>query len=77
MNISKYEAFFHDGSLIDIRHIGTKIEFSMASAEMDEEDVENDVILSKNDSIQGKLHIEGIKSIMIGGNPFPGILKKI
>ena len=37
-DIGKYAAFFHDGSIIDINHIGNKMVISMASAEMDEED---------------------------------------
>lgn len=77
MNISKYTGFFHDGSILDIQHRGDKIKFSMASAEMNEEDVKDDIILSKNDSVQGKLHVEGIKNITINGKPFFGILKKI
>jgi hypothetical protein len=77
VDISKYTAFFHDGSIMDIQHIKNKIEISMASAEMDEEDVKDDNILSKDDSIQGKLHIEGIKSIEISGKPFSGIIQKL
>lgn len=77
MNISKYAGFFHDGSIIDIQHRGNKIKFFMVSAEMDEEDVKDDITLSKDNNIQGKLHIEGVKSILIGNKPFLGILKKI
>src|SRR3972149_3210149 len=77
MNISKYSAFFHDGSIMDIRHTKDKIEFSMASAEMDREDVGDDIHLSKDDSIQGKLHIEGVKNIKINKKTFRGVIKKI
>ncbi len=76
IEISKYAAFFHDGSVMDIRHTGKNLEFSMASAEMDKEDVKDNIILSKDDSIQGKLHLEGIKSIVIGGKSFLGRLEK-
>jgi hypothetical protein len=76
ININKYADFFHDGSIMDIQHMGNKVEFSMASAEMDEEDVKDDVILSKDNSIQGKLHIEGIKSITIDKQPFFGEITK-
>jgi hypothetical protein len=62
---------------MNIRHIGDTIEFSMASAEIDEEDIKDDIDLSKDDSIQGKLHIEGVKSIIIDKRPFSGkIMKK-
>lgn len=76
-SIFKYAPFFHDGSIMNIRHIGDKIEFSMASAEMDEEDTQGDIILSKESRIEGKLHVEGVKSITINKKPFFGIVKKI
>jgi hypothetical protein len=78
MNISKYVAFFHDGAIINIQHIKNTIEFSMASAEVDpEEDIIDDVILSKDASIQGKLHIEGVLAITINKKPFLGMLKNL
>lgn len=77
MNISKYADFFHDGSIIDIHHIGNSVEFLMSSAELDKEDVNGNIILSKDDSIQGKLHVEGVNSITIDGKAFFGKLKKI
>jgi hypothetical protein len=70
MDISEYAAFFHDGSIMDILHIGDKIEFFMVSAEMDEDDLKDDIVLSKDDSIQGKLHVEGIKNIIVDKQPF-------
>lgn len=39
----------------------------MESAEMDEEDIMDDVILSKKKTIKGKLYIEGIKNIKENG----------
>ncbi|PCI92276.1 hypothetical protein COB11_07770 [Candidatus Aerophobetes bacterium] len=65
MDISKYTAFFHDGSVMDIQHTEDKIVFFMASAEMDEDDIKDDINLSKDNSIQGKLHIEGIKRVTV------------
>lgn len=77
MNISKYTSFFHDGSIIDIRHEGDNIQFSMSSAEVDEEDLQDDIPLSKYDRIQGKLHVEGVRNITINEKRFSGKLKKI
>jgi len=76
MNISEYTAFFHDGSIIDIEHKNDKIELSMSSAEMDETDLKAPIVLSKDDCIVGKLHIEGIKTIKIGDEILKGLLKK-
>lgn len=72
MNISKYTAFFHDGSIINIQHFEDEIVFSMASAEMDEEDIGEDIILSKDDSIHGKLHIKRIRNIKVNKELFLG-----
>lgn len=74
-NITKYVDFFHDGSIIDIDHIGNKMTISMESAEMDEEDIKDDIDLLQDDRIRGKLHIEGIKSIKENNHPYTDILK--
>lgn len=46
MDISVYSSYFHDGSIIDIKHSDDKVEISMQSAEMHEEDLQSPVILS-------------------------------
>ena len=63
MDIKKYTSFFHDGSILAIQHQENSLVIFMESAEMDEEDKLDDVIFTKDDSIQGKLHLEGIKNI--------------
>jgi hypothetical protein len=63
-DIGKYTAFFHDGSIISINHVGNNMIISMASAEIDA--MKDNITLSKDSSIQGKLHIEGIKKIKEG-----------
>lgn len=75
MDISKYEAFFHDGSIHDISHIEDSVVLSMESAEMDKEDTIDNMILSRNDRISGKLHIEKIEKISENGLPLTGPLK--
>lgn len=76
MNISNYQAFFHDGSLQTIQHTSDTIIFTLLSAEVDEEDIKNDIILSPDDRIVGKLYIEKIKSIIVDDKPFNGLLTK-
>ncbi len=76
-DINKYVDFFHDGSIIDIDHIGNKMTISMESAEVDEEDIKDDIALAKDARIRGKLHIEKIKSIIINNKPYLEIVKKI
>jgi len=70
MDISKYTAFFHDGSLLDVKHQGNTIVLSMSSAEINKDDLQENIHLPKNKRIQGKLHIEKIKSININQQPF-------
>src|SRR3990167_293123 len=64
MDIKKYTSFFHDCSILAIQHQGNNLVISMESAEMNEEDKLDDVVFSKEDSILGKLHLEGVKSIL-------------
>ena len=62
MDISKYTAFFHDGAIRDIDHKHNKMELSMESAEMDKDDVKENIPLSKYDTIQGKLYTSAFKN---------------
>jgi hypothetical protein len=74
MDIQNYTSFFHDGSIMEISHAGNKMTFSMESAEIDEEDVKGDVVLSKNDRIRGKLHLEKINDVKEDGQSYSGVL---
>jgi len=75
MNAADYDAFFHDGSLINIQHTNNKIEISMESAEISENDLKDDIDLSKYNTLKGKLHLEDVKSILDNDQPFTGLLK--
>lgn len=63
MNISKYD--FHDGYLIDMKQINNNIEIVMESAEIWEEDLQDNIIVSEHNTIKGKLHLEKIKNLKI------------
>jgi hypothetical protein len=76
MDITQYTGYFHDGSLLNIEHEKNNVVFTMVSAEMDQEDILDDAVLSKDDRIRGKLHLEGVKSITVSKNPFLDVLKK-
>ncbi len=75
MNLKNYTSFFHDGSINKISHIGDKMTISMESAEMDKEDIKDDVVLSKEDRIRGKLHVDGIIKVKENDQPYLDILK--
>lgn len=63
MIISDYFAYFHDGSLIDVKHSGSTIILSIESAEISPEENKDKILLSKHSTIKGKLHLEGVKTI--------------
>ena len=67
MDISKYTSYFHDGSLIAIDYgkNDTELTLTMESAEVDPEDIKDNIPLAKEDRIKGKLHLKGVKNIYI------------
>lgn len=75
-SIGKYTSFFHDGSIIAINHVDSEMIVFMESAEVDKEDLDDSITLSKDDRIRGKLHIEGILKIEINNKLFSGVFKK-
>lgn len=76
MNIINYCSFFHDGSIIEITHFNHKIELSMESAQISREDLKEQIFLSNQSTLKGKLHIEQIYSIEENKQPFEGKLHR-
>ena len=74
VDISPYTSFFHDGEVINIDHQKNNIVFFIRSAEIDSSDVK-DIILSKDNVIKGKLHLEGVKLILENDVRFNGTVK--
>ena len=77
MNIVKYADYFHDGSLINFKHVGNKIEISMLSAEIIPEHMIKNMPPLNKKIITGKLYLDGIKKIKINHELFTGTLKKM
>ncbi|MBF8264109.1 MAG: hypothetical protein HW387_1774 [Parachlamydiales bacterium] len=77
MNISIYTGYFHDGSIINIEQSGDGVCFSMQSAEMHEEDLKDNIALSKYHRIKGKLHLEKVKIIRDNDQIFLGVLRML
>ena len=52
--ISKYTAYFHDGSLVAIEYgkNNTELTLTLESAEVDPEDIKDPIPLSKDDRIK-------------------------
>lgn len=69
MNLAPYTGYFHDGIIIGIQSTKEKIEIIMESSELDSEWDKNNILLSKINTIKGKLHLEKIKKISINHEP--------
>ena len=76
MNISKYQAYFHDGIILDMEQIENNVQFSMLSCAVDQELFSEKLPLSEDDTLQGKLHIVGLKEVRIDGKMFEGKLDR-
>lgn len=76
MYLSKYSGYFHDGSLINFKHVGNKIEISMLSAEIIPEHMKKNMPPLNKNRITGKLYLGEVKKIKINKEPFTGTLKK-
>lgn len=76
MNISIYQDFFHDGSIMNVEHVGSNLILTIGSAQVDTEDIKDDIILSSNSRIKGKLHIDRIETIIIDNQSFLGKMKQ-
>jgi len=63
MNIINYTSYFHDGSIIDISHDGCTIVFSMESSEISSNENIDNIDLSQNSTMKGKLYLEGVDLI--------------
>ena len=77
MKISKYTSYFHDGEILDIKHIGDNIEIYMRSAEIDPNDMKDNLLLGPGNVLKGKLHIQGVKRIKMNENDFFGCVAKL
>lgn len=75
MNLEKYVPYFHDGLVLDIQFVYDCLEFSMVSAQISKEEMLDNIPLSPDGEIQGKLHLEGLKNFFINKEPFSGLLQ--
>lgn len=75
MNFLSYTAYFHDGSLIDIKHVGDCIGLILESSEIDPSALQEAIILSKKNTMKGELCIMNVKKIFINDDPIHDHLK--
>ncbi len=76
MNIEKYTGYFHDGTVIDILHEESQIQFLLESSEISEEEPLDRSFLSTSNTLKGKLHILNVTRARIGNKEYEDVLKK-
>lgn len=76
MEIEKYTSYFHDGTIHSIDHTMDNIRIAMESAELRPEWNKDHIALSKEGTIAGYLHLEGVNRIQIDEVLYTGVLKK-
>ncbi len=74
IDIKKYDAYFHDGCLLQINHDKDSVTFLLVSSEMNPEEFEEKLPLCKDNYLRGKLHIEGVSKILLNEKEFKGKL---
>jgi hypothetical protein len=72
INIQKYGDFFHDGRILKIQHNKDKISFALESAEIDLDDISDNLPLSTDDRLRGRLHLDRVLKILLNGKEFKG-----
>jgi hypothetical protein len=65
MNLKKYSSYFHDGRLINVEQNKDHLKILMESAQLWPDWNEDNIPLSNSQTIKGKLHLEGVKSIIM------------
>lgn len=76
MDITKYTGYFHDGSLLEIDARGNHIILSLESAEIDPMEIGNVKVLSKSNTLFGKLHLKNVKEVRVNQKPHASALYK-
>ena len=76
MQIEKYTSYFHDGTVHAIYHKEKRIVFSMESSQLESDWNKDNIQLSKNSTISGKLYADQVIDIQIDGKKFHNLLKK-
>ncbi len=76
MDIKKYTGYFHDGTLIDVQPDGNQVTFFLESSQIEPDEIIDKELLSKDNTLKGKLHVENIKNIKVGNKEYKGILRK-
>jgi len=76
LDISKYTAYFHDGSIIDINSQINDLIISLESAELDPLEIGDSKLITKSNTIFGKLHLKNVKKLKLDNKPYLETLRK-
>lgn len=76
MDIKNYTGYFHDGTLLKIKHEKNQIEFFLESSQIGSHKIKDRELLSNDNTLKGKLHVKNIIKIKVGNKEYKGILRK-
>jgi hypothetical protein len=76
LDITKYTGYFHDGALLEIDARNSYIILSLESAEINPMEIGNIKILSKSNTLFGKLHLKNVTAIKINQELYTNTLSK-
>jgi hypothetical protein len=76
LDISNYTAYFHDGSIIDIDSQVNDLIISLESAELDPLEIDDSKLITKSNTIFGKLHLKNVKKLKLDNKPYLETLRK-
>ena len=67
--IKKYQGYYHDGGLFLIEKTEDGVVLGIQSCEMEKDDLEDPIPLSKYHCIKGRLYLHGISNITLNDEP--------
>ena len=77
VDIKSYVDYFHDGSLIDIENINHDIVITLESAEIEPNEINDHTILSKSNTLYGKLQLKQVKAVKLDNEMYEKPLIKL
>lgn len=76
LDITQYTGYFHDGSLLEIDARDNHVILFLESAEIDPIEIGDVKVLSKSNTLFGKLRLKNVKEVKVNQKPHASALDK-